>query len=214
VLLVAVPKPAPDRARGERRRRRRQRLGIGGVDGGGELVEQCRVGTEPVGLPREHTAHVALGDGVQQGQQLVADPVAPEPRVVVGGVVHGLDPEVGAQLVGVAPTEGAERAAGGVVPGQAVEARPAEQVEEDGLGLVVRRVAGEHVAREGRVPGVARPSLEVGAVGDLDRHRREARSDARRDLGDDLRLGRRAGAEPVVDVHGAHQAPGVDGEHQ
>ena len=108
----------------------------------------------------------------------MADAVADEPGVVVAGIVNRTEVEVGAELTGLGSAEGEDRLGGRAPhPGQAVEGGAPEEVDEDGLGLVVGGVAGEHAGREGRVSRRAGPGFEVGAVSDVDRDRPEPGSE-------------------------------------
>ena len=86
-----VAQPRADRARGPAAAARRPARGRrSGRARARELVEELGVGAQEVGLAGEHAGDVALGDGVEQRQQLVAHAVAAEPRVVVARVVDRL----------------------------------------------------------------------------------------------------------------------------
>ena len=101
------------------------------------------------------------------------------------------------------------------MPGEAVEAGAAQQVEQHGLGLVVGGVAGEHVGRQRRVAGRARPGFEVRARARPGRaptgtqHRT-----SRADRGHDVGVRARAGPQPVVDMDRRDLTAGVDREDQ
>ena len=88
--------------------------------------------------------------------------VATEARVVVRLVVDRLEPERRRTARGSPlAAGGAAAAAPDRKPGEPVEARAAEEVEEHRLGLVVGGVAGEHAGREHGVAGRTGAGLEV-----------------------------------------------------
>ena len=76
--------PAGPGARGRRPGRRRRR----GRWPGGQLVEEIPLGGQQPGLAGQDRHHVAPGHGAAQREKLVADPVAPEPGVVVRRIAH------------------------------------------------------------------------------------------------------------------------------
>ena len=80
------------------------------------------------GLTGEHGHDVALGDGVEQRQQLVAHPVAAERGIDVRRVVDRLEPVGGAQRRGLRPAQA--RAADGAVAG--MPARPSRPAPRRG----------------------------------------------------------------------------------
>ena len=98
---------------------------------------------QQLGLAGEQGGHVALGDVVEQRQQLVADAVAAERGVVVRGSSTGVEAERRAQSARCRAGAGEQRAAArrARMPRQAVEPGAAQQVEQHGLGLVVGGVA-------------------------------------------------------------------------
>ncbi len=97
--------------------------------------------------------------------------------------------------------------------GQAVEAGAPQEVEQDGLGLVVGGVAGEDVGGQHGVAGGPGPGLEVGAGGDVDRLGPEAGAEPGRG-GLDAAVGLGLRAQAVVDVDGGDLAAGGDGQDQ
>ena len=158
-------------------------------------------------LTGEHCGDVAPGQVVEQRQQLGAHPVAQVAGVVVGRVVDHLDAERGAQPVGLGPAQREQRPAGGRAhAGQPGRARAAQQVEQHGLGLVVERVAGEHVGRQRAVARRPRPGLQVGSVADVHAARLEPGAHRRGQPGDHVGLRRTPRPQPVVDVDGRHPA--------
>src|SRR5438094_404040 len=77
-------KPGPHRPAGQWRGSCGQCPGVGGIEGVGEGVEQVGLIAQQIGLTGEEGGDVALGEVVEQGQQLVADAVAPEGGIGVG----------------------------------------------------------------------------------------------------------------------------------
>ena len=148
------------------------------------------------------------------GQQLVADPVAAEGGSSVGRVLDRSQAEVLAQRPGLAPAQAEQRVAVGPHAGQPVEPGAPQEVEQHRLGLVVGRVAGEHVGRRARrsgPPGRGPRGSGPGATSTRSarkRHRSGRRRPAR------PRPRPRAGPQPVVDVDGRHPAAGGDGQHE
>ena len=171
-------------------------------------LEQVGVGPEAVGLAGEDGGDVALGDGVEQREQLVADAVAPEPGVVVRRVVRRAGCRGRRTACG---SRGGGAPAAGDAPGRSPPSpsRPAPRSRLrrtvsawSSAVCPVRTSAGQHV-----VAGPPGPRLEVRAVGDhRPRSARKAAPTRGRDLGDDVGLGRRPGPQPVVDVHRRHVA--------
>ena len=208
------PQPGPHGPPRQRLVGGRQGAGVGGVEGGGQLVEQRGVGPGEVRLAGDHRHHVALGDGVEQRQELVADPVAAERRIVVGRVGHRLEPDGRAELPGLPPAQPAQRAAAGRHAREPVEAGAAEQVEQHRLGLVVGRVPGEHVGRQGAVAGRPGPGLDVGPGRHRDALGPERGAVLGRGAPHDLGLGRRPGPQPVVDVDRGDPAAGPHRQHE
>ena len=140
--------------------------------------------------------------------------VASKPQVVVGRVVDRLDPEVGAQLAGFAASDGPQRSTAGVVAGEAVEARTAEQVEEHGLGLVIGGMPGEHLAGQGVVASPPGTGFQVRTWGDVDRDGTELGPSLPGHRRDEIGFGGGVGTEAVVDVHGGDLAASLDRQHQ
>jgi hypothetical protein len=80
--------------------------------------------------------------------------------------------------------------------------------------LVVRGVAGRDALWQHGATRRTRARLEVRAGRTLDLSRHERGPESRCGRRDDLGLGCRAGAEPVVDVIGGHAAAGRDAERE
>ena len=147
------------------------------------------------------SADVALGDVVECRHHLVTDLVATEPQVVVRLVLHRSESELAAQRTRLGAAQRQQRAVVPAHAGEAIEAGAAQQVEQHGLGLVVDRVPREHIGRERRVAGRARPCFEVGTRSDLSALRTKRGTAGARDLGDDLGVAFGPGPETVVDIH-------------
>ena len=129
-------------------RRRTQRVGIGRVDTVAALVELGRGGAQQFGLSSQHRHDVALGDVIEEREQLVATRVCAErpgrdssdrrPR-------RDRDPRrAGASR---AP-QCEDRAAVAAHPAETVQAGAPHQVEQHRLGLIVSGVAEERVVRQ------------------------------------------------------------------
>jgi hypothetical protein len=97
---------------------------------------------------------------------------------------------------------------------QAVEARAAQQAEEDGLGLVVGGVTGHHVRGEHGAAGVTGAGLEVGSGLHVDPVLAVRRGPACRRWPGRRSVVGRVGTEAVVDVVGGDDAAGGHGEGQ
>ena len=124
-------------------RRLRDRLGIGRVEGGGELSQKIGVIGHQPRLTGENRDDVAAGELAERGQQLMANAVAQIDRVGVAGVFHRAQTELCAQGMGLGPAQPQNRVPrSGAHRRKAVGGRAAEEIEEDGLGLVVGGVAG------------------------------------------------------------------------
>ena len=207
--------PASHRPASQRRRGRRQRRGVGGIEGGGQSGEQVGVVAQQAGLAGQHGGHVPVGDGVEQGQHVVANAVAPERGPVVGGIDDRDEPEPVAQGACFAAPE-RQQGPPGARPhaGQAVESRSPQEVEEDRLGLIVGGVPGQDIGGQDPVTGRPRPCLEVRPGGDVHSLGPEAGADAPGGAGHHIGLGRRPGPQPMVDVDGGDAAAGLDGEDE
>ena len=95
--VPVVVEPLPDRPGAEHPGSLGERVGVGRIDAGGEFVEVLVVGAQQVGGASEQDGHVAFGDVVEEGEHLVADSVAAEASVVVGGVLGDDQAELLAQ---------------------------------------------------------------------------------------------------------------------
>ncbi len=103
--IAILFEPVADRAGREDAWSGRERVSIGGVDVGGVLLEELVVGPEEVSGAVEQHRDVAFGDVVEERQQFVADPVAPESSVLVGGIIGDGEAELCAQRVGLGTSE-------------------------------------------------------------------------------------------------------------
>ena len=187
--------------------------GIGGVDVGGQFVEELVVGAEQVGGAVEQHGDVALGDVIEEWEELVADPVATETEVVVGGVVDHSEAELLAQRLGFDASEGED----GMAPtrpdrSESGGPRTPDQGEEQGLGLIVCGVTGQSVWSESGPTGAAGSRFEIGAVVEVDADRAEL--DAELCGGGPCDVGVDVGglAETMVDVHSGDSTSGRNGE--
>ena len=93
----------------------------------------------------------------------MTDPVAQVGRIPVRRVLHGMETEPRAQVVGLGTAQGENRVARPRAHcRQTVGGGAPQQVEENRLRLIVGRVAGGGVGREDPEPGRPRPCLKVG----------------------------------------------------
>ena len=97
---------------------------------------------------------------------------------------------------------------------EAVSGGAAKQIEQDGLRLVVRGVAGSNRRRQGAQPRRARPRLEIGTWSDRDPVNDDLDAESDSDVAHDLGVLVRTSSQPVVDVIGDDVTAGDDGEHQ
>ena len=188
--------------------------GVGGVEVGRERVHEVGLVAEHLGLAGEDRDDVALGDGVEQGEELVAHPVAAEGGRLVGRILDRSQAEVPAERPGLAPAQAEQRPADGPHAGQPVEPGAAQEVEQHGLGLVVGCVAGQDVGRQRGVAGGPGAGLQVRPRRDLDPHGAEGRAEALGRVRHDVGLIVAAGAQPVVDVDRRHSRARGDGQDQ
>jgi hypothetical protein len=89
---------------------------------------------------------------------------------------------------------------------EAVETRAPKKVQEDRLGLIVRGVAGQHIARKDAVPRRSGPGLEVGPELYGDAPGLEGRTESRRRSRDHLGLGLGTRPQTVIDVDSCDSA--------
>ena len=145
----------------------------------------------------------------------MADPVAQVSGIPVGRVDHRVQAQASAEGHRLGPSQPEQRVAG-TDPhgGQSVDPGPPQQVGQDRLGLVVHGVTGGRTGTEHLATGPAGPVLEVGAVADIHPLRSEGGSEASGGTGHDPGLGRRSGAQPVVDVDRRDRAAGRHSQDQ
>lgn len=186
---VFPSEPLPHGATSQRNGRRSQRPGVGGVELGGEGVEQVGVVAGEIGLPGEDGDEVPSGGFGEGGEQVEPHRVAQVLSVEVGRVVDEFEPESSTQGVGLGAAQGEDRPSRpGTHPGQPVERGATEEMEHHRLGLVVGSVAGEHVGRQSGIAGLASPGLEVGPMADLGAYGAHLAAEALGEASDDLGL--------------------------
>ncbi len=167
--IALLFQPLADRTRRKDSWSACERNRIGGVDVAGRELEELVVGPEQVGGAVEQHGDVAFGDVVEERQQFVADPVAPESGVVVGGIIGDRETELCAEGVRLGSSDPQDRVApSGSDRAEPGGSRPSEQRKEQRLGLVVGRVARQSVRAECRPPSRSRSRLEIGSLFDLD----------------------------------------------
>ena len=214
----AQPRAAAARrasGRGARGHQRRASVGSG-TPSAARASSRSDSSARQVGEPAQEGHDVALGDVVEQRQHLVADAVAAEPGVVVGGVDDRLEAGGVAERVGLVAAQaddrvGRARAHGGrgrrgrcPAAGRAARSRPGRRR--------CARWRGRARARPRRAR--AGPGLEVGPVATTTRSARNAAPKRLGGGGHHVGLGGRTGPEAVVDVHGGDLAARRDREHQ
>jgi hypothetical protein len=198
---------------GERSGCSEQLVDIGRVDRGGEVLEQSIVVAQEASGAVEEYCDVPFGDVVEERQQFVTDPIATESRVVVRRVVSDIESEVKAQLDGLGAAQGEDRMSGpGFDRAEPGGSRPAQEGQEQRLGLVVGGMTGHRIRSEGAASGGAGSSFEVGPVVERDGDDLERDVEAFGGPAGDERIMGGAVAEPVVDVDGRDAAAGSDGE--
>ena len=184
--------PLPHGAAGLGRWRRGQGGGVGGVEEAGRSSRggrrrrpagpawRARTGTTSRPAMSEHRGSSSARTRLRtkRGSPLVGSRTGSSPR-------WAHRPTVSARR---RPSSG--WVGSGPHPGQAVHAGAPEQVDQHGLGLVVRGVPGGGAGAEGRVAGLAGPRLEVGAVGHVHPHGPERRAEPGGGVGHDLGLAR------------------------
>ena len=186
---------------------------VGRVDAGGEFVEELVVGTQQVGGASEQHGHVALGDVVEQGEHLVADPVAAEAWVVVARVLGDDQAEPCAQRSGLGTSQRQDRVAP-ARPDRAETCRAgaSQQREEQRLCLVVGGVARHRVGTERGSTGGPSAGLEVRSGDDLDTGHPEVGAEMLGDRRCDVGVVVGRCPQAVVDVDGGDVTPRRDGE--
>jgi hypothetical protein len=159
---MTTPQPFTHSATPESRGSVRYCPGVGRVERSGELAEQGRVVGQQARLTGKDGHDVTACELAQSGHQLMTDPVAQVGRVSVRRVLDRVQTEPGAQRVRLGPAQGENRVPRpGAHRRKTVGSGAPEQVDEDGLRLIVGRVTGRRPSRHSAEPGLARPRLEV-----------------------------------------------------
>ncbi len=141
----------------------------------------------------------------------MADPVAAEAPVVVGGVVGDRETELLAHRGGLEPAQGQDRVApAGSDRSEACCSRASEQRQQDGFSLVVGGVAGQGVGAESRPASGAGACFEVRTVDHVDDDRAELDPEVCCGGSGDLGVDIGARAQSVVDMHGGDPAAGFE----
>ena len=93
----------------------------------------------------------------------MANPVSTKRWVLVRGVLHRVQSEFPTERLGLTPTQVDQRTLRTAADtGHARWPRPAQQVQDHGLGPVVGRVTGEDARWQHAIAGLPRPGLQVG----------------------------------------------------
>jgi hypothetical protein len=167
-VAFRVGEPAPQSDGSQTTRCRLQGRRIGRIEITGQQRQQL------IGIAcmcrRLHKAgnRVATADVGQQRQHLGSDPIAHEPRIIVAWIGDGVEPQHRAQPEGFVPTKmengmSATRSHG---PQTRYSGTP-QQVDQNGLCLVVGRVPGKCVGAEHRLTSFTGASLEIGTLFDI-----------------------------------------------
>ena len=102
---TAVPQPPPHGAAGQRGVDIGQGSGVGRVDGGRQLVEEGGLIGEQLRLPRQDRDGIAATQIGQLRQQLIANSIPEESRVLVGRILDWGQSHVLAQSPRLGPPE-------------------------------------------------------------------------------------------------------------
>ncbi len=192
-----------------------ERSGIGRVDADRQRFEIGRDLPGVIGATSQKRNRVALGDVGHQRQQLVTDAVANEAGIGVGFIDDGIEIEIGAELMGLGSPKRQDRVAvTGLDSGQADNAGPPKQVDEQRLGLVVGGVPGHRLRADRSKASHAGPLFEVGARLDLDPLLPERGAESFGRGGNHRAVIGRGWAKPVVDVDHGDSETGGGGQHQ
>jgi hypothetical protein len=211
--VAVVGEPATDRSAGDRRIGSGDSPCIGGIDGVGEPIEQVGVVSQQGGGTGEDRCDVTTGDLGREGQQFVTDPTPPELALVVRGVSDRIDPELGADRLGVGPSECEQRVPmTGRHRREAVGPAATKEAEHQRLGLVVERVAGHRRIGQRQLPGGAGTSFEVRTGRDIDAMQLEGDADPGRDPACLLGVIPGLRADAVVDVVSCDVEAGAVGQ--
>lgn len=187
--------------------------GVGGVQSPCLGVEVVIVVSQEIRAPCDQRCDVAIGNGVEQREQVVTDSIAPEPGVIIRRVGGGFKTQLSAHCVRVvtAKTEDRVRSARPDC-GESCGAASAKQREQDGLGLVISGVAEHGVFTNHGVPRRPGTSFEVRAVVEVDMFDAQLDTELCRDPRCHLCVAVSGAAQPVMHVHCADVEVGSDGE--
>jgi hypothetical protein len=211
--IALVLEPLTDRPGSEHAGCRDERGRVRRIDAGGEFVEELVVGAQEVGGASEQHRDVALGDIVEQGEHLVADPVAAEPWVVVARVLGDDQAELRAQRACLGTSQRQDRVASARPDcAETRRACAAQQREEQRFCLVVGRVAGHRVGAERYSTGGPCPGLEIRAGCHVDTDHAEAGTEMLGDRRGDVGVAVGGGPQAVVDVDGGDVTSRCDSE--
>ena len=191
--------------------------GVGGIrqEVRRQRVQQRHLVAQHAGLAGEQRDRIATRHLRAQRQELVADAVADERRVVVALVAHRLQTNRGTERVGLAAAQSENRMPWPRLHApQPVGPRTAQQVHEDRLRLVVHGVTGGDVGRQDGEAGRTGPGLEVGAGGDGHPMALEPRAEPCRRRQHHFGLGLGPRAQSVIDVHRGHGTAGRGGQDE
>ena len=205
--------PLADRSGRHDPRSCRERIRIGRVDDCCKLFEELVICAQQIGGAVEEHGHVSLGDSVEQWEQLVTDPVATKPRIVVRGIIGDGQAELLAQRMGLGPSQGQD----GVTPSwpdraEASGTGSSQQCQQERLGLVISGVTGQRVMPECCSTSSSGSCFEIRTIRDIDSDRPEWHVEVRCHGASDVGVGIGRCPQPVVDVDGGDLASGLDGQ--
>ena len=145
----------------------------------------------------------------------MTNPIAQVCRVAVRRVLHWVQAELRAQVVGLGPAQPEYRVPGpGAHRRESISSGTTEQVQEDGLCLIVGRVAGGGTGRESPEPSRTRPRLEVGPCTNVHPVDYDLDPERSGDRGYDLSVLGGVLTQAVVDVMCSHITAGDYSEHE
>jgi hypothetical protein len=166
-------------------------------------------------LAGEDRHDVPAPEIAEHGDQLVADTVAQVGRIDVRGVEDRAKAELCAQSMGLGAAEIKDRVArAGTHRREAVGGGAPEQVQKNGLGLVVGGVSGGGSRRQDPDSGGARSRLEVRAGTYRDAVNHHLNIEGASEVVDDNDVGLGPLAQAVVDMVRDDNAVAHDGENQ
>ena len=159
-VTIRTPQPTTKGGTGSNRGGRPKCRCARDIDIGRHLLDPVDQRSSMSGGAYQEGNGVTPRDLVQERQELVADAIAHEPRVVVRRVGYWNEAELGAEVLGLAtpqPDDGMRPAR--AHRGQTIGTGTASEIDQNGLGLIIGGVAEEGIrAEHGAAAALARAS--------------------------------------------------------